>query len=65
MARHKKFSRAGSKLERNTVDSIGAVSIQMTLMNGGKHVKGNITKRFTVDKARVSEVAKAIEVALF
>lgn len=46
-------------------DATGSVGITIALRSGGKHVTGNRTRYFTVPNARVSEVAAAIERALF
>lgn len=52
---------------RNTKDAEGTVRVRITLVwprMQSSHVKGNITRSFTVKAAKVSQVADAFETIL-
>lgn len=58
-----KFVRDGRK--KNTKDGVGSVRVNITLCDCGRYVKGNVTKTFMVKQSTVSQVAGAIQEALF
>lgn len=63
----KKFKR--SPYDRKTLkDNEGNVTIRITLCDKDKRgcsIKGNLSKTITIQNAKVSEVYKALEKALF
>jgi|TARA_Y100000034_G_scaffold128774_1_gene183988 transcriptional/translational regulatory protein YebC/TACO1 len=46
-------------------DAKGTVGIQVTLRDGQKYVKKNISKYMSIRDAKVSEIAAEVEKALF
>ena len=56
------FKRGGNT---NRNDKAGLIRVRIVLDNNDKDHKGNISKALTVRDAKVSEVTKAIELALF
>ncbi len=62
----KKFQRPIlSRTGRNVKDEAGSVRITLILQAGSRVVRGNITRTISVRNAKISEVAAAIEKALF
>jgi len=62
----KKFKLAGSK--ENCTDETGTVRIAIVLADpnrAGRNLKGNITEYFSIKQTKVSEVTKAMKLALF
>lgn len=60
-----KFTRA-TRMTRNQDDGTGLIRIQVMLMHNGQRSKiGNVTRTIRVRDAKVTEVAEAIEKALF
>ena len=50
----------------NRRDGRGRVKVQLFLANEmGSHTKGNVTRSFGIQDARVSEIAKWLEARLF
>lgn len=50
---------------KNTEDKMGKIQIRINFDVNDKGYKGNISRSFTIGDAKVSEVAEAIEQALF
>jgi hypothetical protein len=66
MARATRFKRAGASRTSELDDSKGLVKITVRLtQEGGRNVVGNITRTLSVADSSVTEVATAIDAALF
>ena len=61
-----KFKRSNRSVKEKVEDGIGDVNVRVVLVAKNRSVvKGNITRQFTITAAKVSDVFKAIEKALF
>lgn len=61
-----KFQLANSSQHDELEDVTGKVKVMVRAVNEhGTWLKGNITKTFTIPSAKVSDVADAIQAALF
>lgn len=61
----KRFERANPGSKVNDKDERGSVRVSIQLYRGSKYVTGNISRVISVADARVSDVATAVEEALF
>lgn len=50
---------------KNVTDAKGSVLLKVTLVAGGKPIRGNIVRSFTIPDAKVSVVAEHVRRALF
>jgi hypothetical protein len=57
------FKRA--RLRRNTKDERGTCRVQVVLLRGNAHKRGNITRSWHVREVRVGELAARLEECLF
>lgn len=64
-----KFQRATPRRDAESTDDVGKVFVKIDLecpeRGGHRHKKGNIIRTITIKDAKVSDVADAIDAALF
>ena len=59
------FKRVSRTQHPDRADETGKINIVIQRVERGTHVRGNISRSFTVQEGKVSEVADVIEKALF